>query len=136
MRTESRKWSGVWELSGIAFCLLVGLAPELRAQGFVLSGVGAVNRSLGGAGTAVALDASGPLQWNPAAISALPGTRIDLSVETVFNRNSLRGVREECQRCRCSPVTGSWNRSARWNKSDYLGTRVECDRRVCSEISR
>jgi long-chain fatty acid transport protein len=89
MRTELGGIGVVGRIILAAAGVLTGSLGELQAQGFVLSGVGAVNRSMGGAGTAVALDASGPLQWNPAAITAISGTRIDLSVETVFNRNEV-----------------------------------------------
>jgi len=42
------------------------------SQGVLLRGVGAVNESVGGTATAMPLDASGALHWNPASISALP----------------------------------------------------------------
>ncbi len=44
--------------------------------GHVLDAVGAVNQSMGGAGTALPLDASGALHWNPASISGLPHSEI------------------------------------------------------------
>lgn len=59
---------GVWAL------LLSVLVMPQRAtaqMGHVLEAVGPVNQSMGGAGTALPLDAMGALQWNPASISGL-----------------------------------------------------------------
>ena len=44
--------------------------------GHVLDAVGAVNQSMGGAGTALPLDAIGALHWNPASITGLPGSEV------------------------------------------------------------
>jgi long-chain fatty acid transport protein len=69
-------------------CLVLGTASSVLAQGFVLTGVGAINRSMGGAGTAAPLDSIGALQWNPASITAV-GNRVDISVDMVSNRNTV-----------------------------------------------
>ncbi|MBC7820309.1 MAG: outer membrane protein transport protein, partial [Planctomycetaceae bacterium] len=63
--------------------ILTALAPSspLYAQGATLTGVGPVNRSMGGAGTAAPLDAIGALHWNPGSISALPCNEIGFGVE-------------------------------------------------------
>ena len=58
-------------------------------QGFVLPGVGPVNRSMGGAGTAAPLDATGALNWNPASISGLSQSRADIGVDVIYNRNRV-----------------------------------------------
>ncbi|MCA9087564.1 MAG: TonB-dependent receptor [Planctomycetaceae bacterium] len=71
----------------LGLCLFV--AGRCSAQGFVLSGSGPVNRSMGGAGTAAPLDSIGSLQWNPASITRFETSRFDLAVETVFNRNTV-----------------------------------------------
>ncbi|MCA9081501.1 MAG: outer membrane protein transport protein [Planctomycetaceae bacterium] len=73
-------------IMSLLFCVAGRVAS---AQGFVLSGSGAINRSMAGAGTAAPLDAIGALQWNPASITALSSGRADLAVETVFNRNEV-----------------------------------------------
>ena len=54
---------------------------QLHAQGIALTGVGPVNRSFGGAGTAAPLDAIGALHWNPGSISALPCNEIGFGTE-------------------------------------------------------
>ena len=54
----------------IAVCVCVH--QTVNAQGVLLRSVGAVNESVGGTATAMPLDASGALYWNPASISDLP----------------------------------------------------------------
>ena len=54
--------------------------PMAHAQGVMLRGAGAVNESVGGTATAMPLDASGALLWNPATISALPKNEISLGL--------------------------------------------------------
>ena len=63
--------------------ILTALSPtsQLHAQGIALTGVGPVNRSFGGAGTAAPLDAIGALHWNPGSISALPCNEIGFGTE-------------------------------------------------------
>ncbi len=57
------------------------LSFSLFAQtGHVLQGAGAVNFSMGGAGTALPIDVNGALQWNPASITAFDRNEIALSV--------------------------------------------------------
>lgn len=57
------------------------LTATLLAQtGHVLQGAGAVNFSMGGAGTALPIDVNGALQWNPASITAFDRNEIALSV--------------------------------------------------------
>jgi long-chain fatty acid transport protein len=47
--------------------------------GHVAHGVGAINQSMAGAGTAMPLDATGALFWNPASITALKSSEIDIN---------------------------------------------------------
>jgi long-chain fatty acid transport protein len=61
-----------------------------RAEtGFILNGIGPVNRSMGGAGVAAPLDASGSLYWNSAAITGLGGSELDAGLELVFPNENL-----------------------------------------------
>jgi long-chain fatty acid transport protein len=61
------------------------LATALSAQtGHVLNGVGAVNQSMAGASTAESLDASGALQWNPAALAGLRKSSIQFGMEVLI----------------------------------------------------
>lgn len=63
--------------------ILAAVAPasSLQAQGIALTGIGPVNRSMGGAGTAAPLDAMGALHWNPGSISALSTNELGFGVE-------------------------------------------------------
>ncbi|MCA8999089.1 MAG: outer membrane protein transport protein [Planctomycetaceae bacterium] len=61
----------------IAITWLVAMSPRANAQmGHVLEAIGPVNQSMGGAGTALPLDAMGALQWNPASITGLPHSEV------------------------------------------------------------
>ena len=75
----------------LGLCLLCALTftEASYGQGFVLTGVGPVNRSMGGVATASPVDATGAIQWNPATISGLPGSRVDIGVDLVYNRNRV-----------------------------------------------
>jgi long-chain fatty acid transport protein len=68
--------------------LLAGAAPA-GAQGLVLTSVGPVNRSMGGAAVAAPLDATGALYWNPATIGGLEHSELDLGVELIYPQSTL-----------------------------------------------
>ena len=78
------KWLGLPVL-----ILLLGVSPALAQQGLVLSGVGPVNRSMGGASTAAPIDASGAIHWNPASIVGLERSELEFGVELLFPRSTL-----------------------------------------------
>jgi long-chain fatty acid transport protein len=59
------------------------------AQGTVLSGAGPVNRSMGSAATAAPIDATGTLYWNPAAMSGLKSSQLELGLELLYARSTL-----------------------------------------------
>ncbi|MEJ7594999.1 MAG: outer membrane protein transport protein [Planctomycetaceae bacterium] len=71
-------------------CLLAALIAGVAAKpataqfGPVLSATGPINRSMGGASTAAPLSASGALFWNPATLSGLEGSQIDVGAELLF----------------------------------------------------
>lgn len=68
----------------------LGVALPAQAQnGIFLSGVGPVNRSMGGAATAAPLDAAGALYWNPATMSAFPSSEAVLGAELILPRAHL-----------------------------------------------
>lgn len=73
----------------LSLAVLCLASPAALGQGYVLPGVGPVNRSMGGASTAAPLDATGALHWNPASITGLPGSRVDLGMDLVINRNRV-----------------------------------------------
>ena len=65
----------------LAAAVLMALPSITWAQGIVLPGTGAINRSMAGTGVAAPLDAAGALHWNPAAISGLERSEASISVE-------------------------------------------------------
>lgn len=76
-------------------CLLAWLltswwGTSASAQfGAMLTGVGPINRSMGGASTAAPLSGSGALYWNPATLSGLQQSEIDFGAELLFPHTSL-----------------------------------------------
>ncbi len=72
-------------------CLLslIAARPALAQHGVVFSGEGAVNRSMGGAATAAPLDATGALYWNPATITGLERSELEVGVEGLYAQTRL-----------------------------------------------
>ncbi|MBC7964414.1 MAG: outer membrane protein transport protein [Fuerstia sp.] len=76
-------------------CLLAGLlvgasaTPAAAQFGPMLSSTGPINRSMGGASAAAPLSASGALLWNPATLSGLEGSQIDVGAELLFPHTTL-----------------------------------------------
>jgi long-chain fatty acid transport protein len=71
------------------FLALLACSTALHAQGIALSGVGPVNRSMGGAATAAPIDAAGALMWNPASISGLKCNEVDIGLELLLPSEKL-----------------------------------------------
>jgi long-chain fatty acid transport protein len=65
----------------LALMMVCSAVATSYGQGPVVTGVGPVNRSMAGAGTAAPLEAIGALHWNPASISALPHSEMSFGVE-------------------------------------------------------
>lgn len=61
----------------------------LMAQGIVISGMGPVNRSMGGAATASPIDSAGALYWNPATIEGLPSSEVSFGFEAILPASEL-----------------------------------------------
>src|SRR5690242_5787135 len=79
-------------LKKVALALIAAgtfVLPASAQMGVILSGAGAVNRSMAGASTAAPIDASGALYWNPASISGLPGSSLDIGVEMLYPQTRL-----------------------------------------------
>ena len=59
----------------VAFATLLfmtlGREPARAQFGMAVSGVGPINRSMGGAAVAAPIDSAGAIYWNPATISGL-----------------------------------------------------------------
>lgn len=78
------KKSAVMFLFGILIAASAILMPAKDASatdGHFLHGVGTINQTMGGAGTAAFLDSLGTIAWNPAGTVDFEGGRLDLAVE-------------------------------------------------------
>ena len=78
-------------MRGLALSLLIGVCCQGSAFGqfgAMLTGVGPINRSMGGAATAAPLDTLGAFQWNPATISAM-SQMTDFGLELLVPHSSL-----------------------------------------------
>src|SRR5215471_19728284 len=74
----------------LALVAAAALALPARAEiGFLLTGVGPVNRSMGGASVAAPLDATGALYWNPASISGLGRNELEAGLELDLPQETL-----------------------------------------------
>lgn len=76
----------------LAFCLLLCSTLHSSAYGQIaniVGSVGAINQSMGGAATAMPLDAGGSQYWNPASITDLEETELDIGIVPVFNTTTL-----------------------------------------------
>jgi long-chain fatty acid transport protein len=69
--------------------LLLGASAAQAQIGLLFTGAGPVNRSMGGAATATALDATGALFWNPATLTGLPGSELSFGVEILAPQERL-----------------------------------------------
>lgn len=70
--------------SAILSIALCSVDARLYGQGIAVTGVGPVNRSMAGAGTAAPLDAMGALHWNPGSISGLPCNEVSFGMELLL----------------------------------------------------
>ncbi len=57
--------------------------------GHVLNGVGPVDQSWAGAGTAIPQDISSALHWNPAALTTFDGSHVEVSLQLMFPTGEL-----------------------------------------------
>jgi long-chain fatty acid transport protein len=73
----------------LALLVCAASCSVANAQGTVLSGAGPVNRSMGSAATAAPIDATGALYWNPASISGLKSSQLELGLELLYGRSAL-----------------------------------------------
>ncbi len=60
-----------------------------HAQGIFLTSAGPINQSMGGAAVAAPLDSAGALNWNPATISGLNRSEVEMAVGFVIPTTSL-----------------------------------------------
>ncbi len=75
-------------MTAMLLLVLVNQNAALGQFGTTLTGVGPINRSMGGAATAAPLDTLGAFYWNPATITALPSS-MDFGLELLFPHSKL-----------------------------------------------
>jgi len=68
----------------LLFAVAASVSSSVFGQGILLTGIGPVNRSMGGASTAAPIDSMGALHWNPATISGLRCNEISFSAEVML----------------------------------------------------
>src|SRR3954469_22056212 len=79
-----RLWSR-GTLPAIVLLMALSSVNTARAQyGVYLNGAGAASRSMGGASTAAPLSAAGALYWNPASLSGLDRSELEIAPELLF----------------------------------------------------
>lgn len=77
-------------LIGLGLIVALLWSTSARAQfGLQLSGLGPINRSMGGASTAAPIDSAGALYWNPAAITDLPSNEMEFGLGIFIPRTTL-----------------------------------------------
>ncbi|MCC9645162.1 outer membrane protein transport protein [Rhodopirellula sp. JC740] len=67
-------------------CLSAGSA---FAQGTIISAAGPVNRSMGGASTAAPISALSAMYWNPASISGMERSELEVGVDLLFTDHNV-----------------------------------------------
>ncbi len=72
-----------------AFLSITLTAAQSFAQGLYLPMAGPVNRSMGGASTAAPLSALGALYWNPATISGLPQSELEIGLGLLLSNHEV-----------------------------------------------
>src|SRR5262245_8863956 len=77
-----------WIVAAIS-AFLLGCLPVFAQTGHVAPGVGVINHGMGGAGTAMPLDAAGALFWNPASITDLKSSEIDINADLILIHSEL-----------------------------------------------
>jgi len=72
-----------------AFFVFLFCSRLYGQTGHVAHGVGAINQSMAGAGTAMPLDATGALFWNPASITDLKSSELDINADLALIDSEL-----------------------------------------------
>ena len=71
---------------------LFAVTGLIAQAGHIMQGVGAKNMSMGGAATGQALDISGAMHWNPAALTTFEGSQFKLDLGIFFSSPELRST--------------------------------------------
>ena len=76
-------------LSLVAMLLVTSMANLTYSQGVYISSAGPVNRSMGGASTAAPISALSAMYWNPASISGMENTELEVGVDLLFAEHNV-----------------------------------------------
>ncbi len=76
----------------VVIVVLLAVCGPALGQGVMLSGVGPVNRAMGGAATAAPIDAAGALRWNPATISGMASSEVTFGAELLLQTETIRST--------------------------------------------
>jgi len=82
-------WKPLGWISASLLAVLLGQVSARAQIGDSLTGVGPINRSMGGAAVAAPIDAGGALFWNPASIAGLSDSEMEFGLELLDVRTSL-----------------------------------------------
>ena len=83
------RFGGRLALAALGMLLGLSITPAKAQFGIAVSGVGPINRSMGGAATAAPLDSGGAIYWNPATIGALGRSEMSFGIGILIPRTSL-----------------------------------------------
>lgn len=89
LQKSNKKNRQLLELFLILFFILSIQDIAFSQSGHVMNGVSAVDEAMGGAGSAVPLDASSAMHWNPSGIAWLPSSQFDASLQLMFPNTNL-----------------------------------------------
>jgi long-chain fatty acid transport protein len=67
-----------------ACCIVAISVSNIAGQGVTLRGVGSINESMAGAGTALPLSASGAIHWNPASIAEFDHHQAEMGLSLIY----------------------------------------------------
>lgn len=81
-KNQWRLLGGIWVLSLIGSNVCLG-------QGAIVSAGGPIHRGMGGASTAAPVSALGALYWNPATISGLEHSELEIGLDVLFTNHRL-----------------------------------------------
>src|SRR4051812_23154988 len=89
MTTRRSARPALWALLALASWSGPVLTPARAQFGLATSGVGPINRSMGGAAVAAPLDAAGAIYWNPATIADLGRSEMEFGTGFLVPRTTL-----------------------------------------------
>lgn len=85
----SKRFNSIVILSSLIVIAVSVITVEANAQGIYLSGVGAVNRSMGSASVAAPVDSAGAINYNPATMGALAQSEAQAGTELFWANSSV-----------------------------------------------